>query len=92
MKGSVEEALNGLLAEGVDPDEVLARLTDVGFDIQPPSGDEGESPDKSEGPPGGPEGILAIGIGDPEETEEEEGSGDKRMDAAKNAMKKHGFE
>lgn len=63
MPKSATEALKGMLADGVQADEVLNKLQSAGYDIKPPSGDD------SYGEPAG----LIIGIAsEPEEAEEED--------------------
>jgi hypothetical protein len=103
MPDSAKEALEGMLAEGVTPKEIVSKLEGAGYSIQPPPSDEsyGEGEEA-------PAAVLAIGVGGPpEEAGEDEGNAesesekeeeapyesqkDKRMDAAQKAMKQHGF-
>lgn len=93
MPDSADSALKGMLAEGVAAEEVLSALSDAGFDVKPPEGDESydEAPEAEE-LPGAAGDLIEIASEEPEETEEEEGDyEDKRMDVAKAAMDKHGF-
>lgn len=93
MPKTANDALSGMLAEGVQAEEVLSTLEESGYSISPPEGDS-SYPEEGGEMPEAPEGIMAIGLGEPPETEEEEEGepDDKRLDAAKKAMKKHGFE
>lgn len=93
MPDTANEALSGMLAEGVQPEQIISTLEEAGYGITPPEGDMSYPEPEGEAPGA----IIAISGGgdeepEKEEDEEEEKSGDKRLDAAKSAMKKHGFE
>jgi hypothetical protein len=99
MPASAQKALEGMLAEGVEADEVLARLTDAGYDVKPPEGDGSYPGGGDEDEDGGL--VVAIDVG-----EEDEGGPkgppkppfggikpgpDRYKSAAKATMKKHGL-
>tara|TARA_R110002020_G_scaffold21537_19_gene73122 strand:- start:121 stop:477 length:357 start_codon:yes stop_codon:yes gene_type:complete len=94
---SAEKALEGMLAEGVAPAEVLSKLEAEGFAITPPEGDA--SYEGGEGEPPSLEVLLMGGpVAPPEEGEEERPEpkgGDqspfaRRKSIAKKVMAKHG--
>lgn len=94
MPAAAREALKGLLAEGIEADEVLMRLQDAGYKVAPPEGDESYA---------GPDAMDRETLPEePEVTEDEDkpplmaegGPQDpmsKYAKAAKSAMKKHGM-
>ena len=69
MPKTANDALSGMLAEGVQAEEVLSTLEASGYSIKPPEGDM-SYPEKGGEMPEAPEGILAIGIGGPTEPED----------------------
>lgn len=91
MPASAEQALKGLLAEGVDAGQVLDKLQETGYKISPPEGDE------SYGAPPAGDMALEIEIEGPEGEGEQEEEGppediqSRRKSAARNAMEKSGM-
>lgn len=86
MPASAEKALKGMLAEGVSAEDILSALSQSGYEVEPPEGDE--SYDKPKG------AVIAIGMGKPpEEPEKEEvpSSSKSRQKIAKMAMEKNGY-
>jgi hypothetical protein len=78
------QALTGLLAEGVGPEEVLMALEASGYQVSPPAEGGGGMPMAGvDGPP--PMGMPMMGP--PEDTEEE----DPTKKAVSNAFKAHGL-
>lgn len=94
MPASAEDALKGMLAEGVSPEDVLSALESSGFAVTPPEGDASYGAPAEEELPGAAGDLIEIEETSAEEPETEEDDGDyddKRMDVAKAAMEKHGF-
>ena len=96
MPQAAIKALEGKLAEGIDPMSVVEALQEAGW--KPPADDpsytEGEgTPVEGAGAPDepmeSPEAGVAIAIG--LEEEEPKNMNDRRASAAKKAMKKHGW-
>lgn len=91
MPASAEQALAGLLAEGVSPEDVLMALEGGGFQVTPPAGDMSyPGPESAGGPPIGVE--IELSSEGPEETPEGEDKPKKRPsteEAVSNAFEKH---
>jgi len=78
MPASAIEALEGLLADGISAEEVLAKLEDAGYSVEPPAGDESYK----SGEPAESDKPELQPVGGPQEPE------NRYTKAARKAMKK----